>query len=456
MIRASVVLIAMVLGVSAQAQQSERMQPPQGESRPDEAAYYFYQAVNLIADDSTKSRVDIPYRIDEQFFIAVKNSDPKFRFPFKRRGEVSLELLDKDGVSKARGTNRFEIGATKSESTPEEKSWYESFESFNVAPGEYTIVFEIVDLESERTHLEKNRKLTVKHFDGAKLEASTPLFLRKEKNQGSNTLIPVNFGGNLLFGKDAAVFIQLHSSNLSNSPVRIEYSISTQTFMSKEPQVIAADTIESMQLLRTATPVKDKEAVSYKLTASRSNSRAAAILLPLHADKLPLRPFMLDMKIKQGSLETVVHVPFRMVWPEMPGSLRDIDFALDALKYITREDELDSLRSGPRETRLRHLEDYWKTKDRTPNTAYNEVMEEYYRRVDYAMRTFGSLRGTDGFKTDRGRIYILHGPPSKIDRALDPAAGYQEIWMYERQGKKFVFVDKTKSGNYNLVSTQNL
>lgn len=137
-------------------------------------------------------------------------------------------------------------------------------------------------------------------------------------------------------------------------------------------------------------------------------------------------------------------------------SLRDIDFALDALKYITRDSELDSLRSGPREVRLKHLEEYWKTKDRTPNTAYNEVMEEYYRRVDYAMRTFGSLRGTDGFKTDRGRIYILYGPPSKTERALDPAAGYQEIWVYEKQGKKFVFVDQTKSGNYTLVSTQNL
>lgn len=453
--RVSVVLIAIVLGVSAKAQQTERMQPPQGEGRPDEASYYFYQAVNLIADDSTKSRVDIPYRIDEQFFIAVKNTDPKFSFPFKRRGEVSLELLDKDGVSKARGTNRFEIGATKSESTPDEKSWYESFESFTVAPGEYTIVFEIIDLESERSHLEKNRKLTVKQFTGTKLQASTPLFVRQEKNQEGKPLTPVNFGGNLLFGEDAAVFIQLHSSNLSNLPIRIEYSISTQNFLSKEPQVIAADTIESMQLLKDASLVKDKEAISYKLTASRS-SRVAAILLPLHAEKLPLRPFTLDMKIKQGLLETEIHFPFRMVWPAMPMSMRDIDFALDALKYITRDSELDSLRSGPREVRLKHLEEYWKTKDRTPNTAFNEVMEEYYRRVDYAMRTFGSLRGTDGFKTDRGRIYILYGPPSKTERALDPAAGYQEIWVYEKQGKKFVFVDQTKSGNYTLVSTQNL
>ncbi|MEO8169163.1 MAG: GWxTD domain-containing protein, partial [bacterium] len=354
----------------------------------------------------------------------------------------------------ARATNRFEIGATKSEPNPDEKVWYESFESFTVAPGEYTIVFEIVDLESERSHLEKNRKLTVKSFTGTKLEASTPLFVRYDKNDMA-TLTPVNFGGNLLFGEDAAVFIQLHSSTLANSPVRVEYSISTQNFLSRDPQVIVSDTIESMQLLRNVSPVKDPDKISYKLAATRS-SQTSALLLPLHADKLPLRPFMLDMKIKQGTLETEVHLPFRMLWPEMPKSLRDIDFALDALKYITRGSELDSLRSGPREVRLNHLEEFWKSKDRTPNTAFNEVMEEYYRRVDYAMRSFGSLRGTDGFKTDRGRIYILYGPPSKTERALDPAAGYQEIWTYGKQGKKFVFVDQTKSGNYTLASTQNL
>ncbi|RPH31043.1 GWxTD domain-containing protein, partial [bacterium] len=56
----------------------------------------------------------------------------------------------------------------------------------------------------------------------------------------------------------------------------------------------------------------------------------------------------------------------------------------------------------------------------------------------------------DGSRTDRGKIYILYGPPTSMDRSLDPAAGFQETWIYEKLGKRFVFKDQSKSGNYVL------
>jgi hypothetical protein len=80
-------------------------------------------------------------------------------------------------------------------------------------------------------------------------------------------------------------------------------------------------------------------------------------------------------------------------------------------------------------------------------------MTEYYRRVDLAMRTFGTLRQPDGFRSDRGRIYVLYGPPTTTDRTLNPVSGFQEIWTYGHLKKQFMFVDQNKSGNYVLVST---
>jgi GWxTD domain-containing protein len=145
-----------------------------------------------------------------------------------------------------------------------------------------------------------------------------------------------------------------------------------------------------------------------------------------------------------------------MIWPDMPLSLRDIDYALDALKIITREEQLDSMRRGDLETRRGALEAFWKEKDKSPETAYNEVMAEFYRRVDYARKTFGTLREPDGFKSDRGRIVALYGQPTRIERTLDSSAGFRESWSYEKLNKKFVFLDKTKSGAYMLVSTQSL
>lgn len=437
---------------------SVHAQLPSGAQRSEQAEeiqFLFYEAINLVADDSTKSRVDIPYRIDKQFFIVIKNSDPVSPHPFTRRGEVLIELLDKDGVSKAREINRFEIGETKPESAVDEKTWYQNMASFSVPPGEYTIVIEVDDLESKRKFLDRKRTVTAKTFDRTAVENSD-MFVHRPNG---NLITHENFGGNIEFGSEAFLFVQLYSKSLTSDPVHVEYSVSTQPFLFKDAQQIFADTIVRHDLLETDWPLVDKAengVPKYTLSNDEKNPYTSAVLIPLRAERLQLRPFTLDMKITQGELTFTVKKAFRMVWPGMPMSLRDIDFALDVLRYITREEELDSLKSGSRDTRLKHLEEFWKLKDRTPDTEYNEVMVEYYRRVDHTMRTFISIRGGDGYKTDRGRIYILYGPPTKTDRSLDPTSGFREVWMYERQGKRFVFLDESKSGNYTLVATQNL
>ncbi len=54
---------------------------------------------------------------------------------------------------------------------------------------------------------------------------------------------------------------------------------------------------------------------------------------------------------------------------------------------------------------------FWERRDPTPSTPRNEYKEEHYRRFEYAIKNF--QEGTPGWKTDRGRVYILHGPPAK-------------------------------------------
>ncbi len=192
------------------------------------------------------------------------------------------------------------------------------------------------------------------------------------------------------------------------------------------------------------------------MVTSNDSSRALGLIIPLASEKLPLRRFDLALTIRLGNAEYKAIKNFHMVWPDMPFSLRDIDYAINALKYITTDDQRDSLRKGNNEEQRDNLEAFWKRRDPTPETAYNEVMVEYYRRVDHASRTYGTLRDPDGFKSDRGKTYILYGPPTTTDRTLDPVAGYQEVWIYENLGKKFIFADQTKTGTYVLISSQSL
>jgi hypothetical protein len=84
-------------------------------------------------------------------------------------------------------------------------------------------------------------------------------------------------------------------------------------------------------------------------------------------------------------------------------------------------------------------------------------MYEYYKRVDYAYFNFKSITQTDGTFTDRGKIYILHGPPTEVNRELQPDASPREVWIYRNQvNRQFTFVDEARSGEYRLVEYNDL
>jgi GWxTD domain-containing protein len=57
------------------------------------------------------------------------------------------------------------------------------------------------------------------------------------------------------------------------------------------------------------------------------------------------------------------------------------------------------------------IQRFWERRDPTPDTPRNEYKEEHYRRFEHALKTF--QEGIPGWKSDRGRIYIIHGPPDK-------------------------------------------
>ena len=92
-------------------------------------------------------------------------------------------------------------------------------------------------------------------------------------------------------------------------------------------------------------------------------------------------------------------------------------------KWLTRRRRLHHHRRGAQafkrlqtdEERDQFIEQFWLRRDPTPDTVENEFKEEHYRRIAYANEHFAS--GIPGWKTDRGRIYIMYGPPDEIESA---------------------------------------
>src|SRR5215472_18480771 len=85
----------------------------------------------------------------------------------------------------------------------------------------------------------------------------------------------------------------------------------------------------------------------------------------------------------------------------------------DVAYIITDEERTAFRRLTNDEEREQFVEQFWLRRDPTPDTAENEYKEEHYRRIQYANEHFAA--GMPGWRTDRGRIYIMYGKPDSID-----------------------------------------
>ncbi len=137
--------------------------------------------------------------------------------------------------------------------------------------------------------------------------------------------------------------------------------------------------------------------------------------------------------------------------------------------YIITEDERAVFEALTNEAeKEQFIEQFWYRRDSDLRTPINEFKEEHYRRIAYANERFHS--GKSGWKSDRGRIYIIHGPPDEIE---DFGGGGQyvresyegggtttvhpfERWRYRKidglgSGITLEFVDESRTGEYRLA-----
>ncbi len=125
-------------------------------------------------------------------------------------------------------------------------------------------------------------------------------------------------------------------------------------------------------------------------------------------------------------------------------------------RYIATSKEIeqfDQLQSLP--AKRQFLYDFWQKRNPHPVLSTNPYRTDYLQRVAYANDQYRVGR-TPGWRTDRGRVYIVYGKPDQIDR--HPNEGNSkpyEIWYYNsiQGGVSFDFVDRTGFGDYSLVNS---
>jgi GWxTD domain-containing protein len=167
------------------------------------------------------------------------------------------------------------------------------------------------------------------------------------------------------------------------------------------------------------------------------------------------------------ALQAAIEAPYRQAQPLTDAERRAQEKALrqelatpyrkwlneDVAYIITGEERAAFVRLQTDEERERFIENFWLRRDPTPGTVENEFKEEHYRRIAYANEHFAA--GIPGWRTDRGRIYIMYGPPDEIEDRSQ-AAPPSQVWRYryiKGVGADVVieFVDPTGSGEFHMT-----
>jgi len=111
----------------------------------------------------------------------------------------------------------------------------------------------------------------------------------------------------------------------------------------------------------------------------------------------------------------------------------------DVIWIITDEERAAFKQLSNDEERDNFIEAFWQRRDPTPDTEENEYKEEHYQRIAYANEHFAA--GVPGWRTDRGRIYIVYGKPDETDS--HPSGGTYERPMEEGGGETSTFPFET-------------
>jgi GWxTD domain-containing protein len=119
---------------------------------------------------------------------------------------------------------------------------------------------------------------------------------------------------------------------------------------------------------------------------------------------------------------------------------------LGKVGYIITKAERKIFLELPDADRGDFIEEFWKRRDPDPDTEVNEYRLEYEDRVKRAGAMFHG-EGRPGWQTDRGRIYILFGPPSeRLTYPMDASGYCREIWYYG--SFPVLFIDEQCQGSF--------
>jgi GWxTD domain-containing protein len=413
-----------------------------------------FEALPYWSTDTASIELMVFYRIKPEFFFFAKTSAAQHEI-YEAHGELVFELFDEKDAAVAREFRplRIERNSLPEEGLPFSEEVQGAI-SFKLKKGFYKIVVESKDNESGKSFINRDAKIDARTFTSG-LNLSPAIFVEPIS---TDTLVPqpmeyfpMNRGGSIIIGQRGGCLFQVVSPD-STADIHLSWQVKSKKENDEDyPQELTGERF----IQQNGTPVIQGQSKHTSISIVKTSNCSRIVYIPIPIERLETGAYALRITLTQGMSKSIKDHKFNIIWPLKPHSLYDFKIAVDAVRHIATEQEIDSMTAFSSSKSMAAFRAFWHKRNQDTTRAFNPAMAEYYRRVDETIKRFSSANETDGYRTDRGRIYILFGSPSITNRLLKPNSAPAEIWTYTKLNQRFTFTDQRKTGNYILSKVEN-
>ena len=350
---------------------------------------------------------------------------PNYSLQFVKEGrsfiaeyDANISVVDEDDVEVATGSFSDKIVVKKfSETTSRVKSTILS-SSFFVPLEDYLVSVNIKDIDTKLTS-KKAKKVNLDDFSDT-FQVYEPIFLKETDGEWgfSDNEFPID-ANQIIIKENQLKFYQYATISPG------DYTMVINVFSGKKLQW--TDTINSS-----------------------SDNKVVSHLINLETKDINKVDLKIEVTVNQGELSVSKSSKFKSRDSFMFGGIGNIDLALSQMNYILTTEERKELKNLKQSEKENFFKKSWARRDPKPETKINELMDEYYARVQFAEENF-SRGSSGGWRSDMGMIFILFGKPDDIQRYSSMQSNYTyETWYYFSIGEEFAFVDDYGFGDYRL------
>lgn len=445
----------------------------------------YYEAAAVPGTEGTM--LTVSFRIPNDLLVFMKSSETDPGKEYVSEVVVTVEVYrEQTKVAEEIWLGTHYAGTY--EQTTERTLDVQGSVEFSLEPGSYAYRLRVSDRNSDRESTFPLRRVRLPDFSAPAIgRAMVAYEVDVDTVQHGLTIRLANLGGDVSYGKPAfAVFpvtlppgvgpdeasLELEMQKLDEVALakesrermrslerarrarRDEQPTLEPERMMEGGEIVALGASTGSPMWVAITPL-DNEGVAPGQLHFRTSSAAQTYLAVVDLDGRTLADGTYVLKAGLKGIEGAAEpTRFGTQWRDMPISLNDLDVAIENLGFILARNEVRDMRRGSREEKLERLQSFWREKDPTPDTEYNELMAEYYRRVDHAAFAYrtGAQPLPDGLKTDRAKIYVVNGPPLSVSRDFPSGGGVREIWTYP-EGRAFVFESDSSVDEFTLVKS---